>query len=198
MHAQRAAPSCRHPDFHKELAILEFTEELWRVMQEQSVSGTELGGRIGSSQAYISRVLNGGANFTLATMTKLAMGLGMELKIHLAPADAFTVWRDVLVGSPAGSSGGRVVMEATLTQASAAAVGRPRAAAYAETATTRRTDYTATIDDGERIAGMVAFLGPANYGPTSVSSLCSTAEVLSCATVQRNSAPRARQSRLLA
>jgi len=150
----------RHPDFHKELAILEFTEELWRVMQEQSVSGTELGRRIGSSQAYISRVLNGGANFTLATMTKLAMGLGMELKMHLAPSDAYTVWRDVLVGGSAGSTGCRVLVEAALTQGSAAAVGRPRAAAYADAATAaarRRTEYhTATVNEGGQRAAVTA------------------------------------------
>lgn len=98
----------RHPGFHKELAILEFTEELWRVMQEQGVSGSELGRRIGSSQAYVSRVLNGGANFTLGSMTKLAMGLGVELRMHLAPARTRTVWRDVsLAASSAG--GGRVI-----------------------------------------------------------------------------------------
>jgi transcriptional regulator with XRE-family HTH domain len=64
------------------------------------VSGTELGRRIGSSQAYISRVLNGGANFTLGTMTKLATGLGMELKMHLAPAGATTVFSDALLLRP--------------------------------------------------------------------------------------------------
>ena len=138
----------RDPNFHKELAILEFTEELWRVMQEQGVSGTELGRRIGNSQAYISRVLNGGANFTLATMTKLAMGLGMELKMHLAPADAFTVWRDVLLGSPAGSNSGRVLIEATLTRVVESVPAPPPAAAYAVAATTRRTDYTTTVDEG--------------------------------------------------
>ena len=84
----------QHPEFHKELAILEFTEELWRVMQEQGVTATELGRRIGSSQAYISRVLNGGANFTLGTMTKLAMALDKELKMHLAPVHVVTTWRD--------------------------------------------------------------------------------------------------------
>lgn len=99
----------RHPDFHKELAILEFTEELWRVMQEQGVTGTELGRRIGSSQAYISRVLNGGANFTLGSMTKLALGLGRELKLHLAPAHTVTAWRDYHPASPATPEGGQVI-----------------------------------------------------------------------------------------
>jgi len=146
----------RDPEFHKELAILEFTEELWRVMQEHGVSGTELGRRIGSSQAYISRVLNGGANFTLATMTKLAMGLGMELKMHLAPADAFTVWRDVLLGSTVGSTGGRVFIEATLTRAPESVPCTPPAAAYAVAAATRRTDYTTTIDNGGQRAATSA------------------------------------------
>lgn len=113
----------KHPDFHKELAILEFTEELWRVMQEKGVSGTELGRRIGSSQAYISRVLNGGANFTLGTMTKLAMGLGMELKMHLAPAHAVTVWRDYYAMGPKTSDASGRVIEVTFSEASP---GAPR------------------------------------------------------------------------
>jgi transcriptional regulator with XRE-family HTH domain len=125
-------------------------------MQEQGVSGTELGRRIGSSQAYISRVLNGGANFTLATMTKLAMGLGMELKMHLAPAAAFTVWRDVLMESPPSFSGERVVVEATLAPASAAAVGRPPDAAGVEAGATPRTDCTATTGGGGQRAATCA------------------------------------------
>jgi len=98
-----------HPDFHKELAILEFTEELSRVMRDMDVSGTELGRRIGSSQAYISRVLNGGANFTLGSMTKLAMALGMELKMHLAPAHAATVWRDFSPAASVTEAGAKVI-----------------------------------------------------------------------------------------
>ena len=104
------------------------------------------------TQANISRLLNGGANFTLATMTKLAMGL----KMHLAPAGALTVWRDVLLGSSAGSTGGRVLIEATLTRVTESAPGAPPAAAYAVAATTRRTDYTTTIDDGGQRAAASA------------------------------------------
>jgi hypothetical protein len=55
----------------------------------------------GRAEAYISRVLNGGANFTLASMTKLGAALGMELRMHLASRESFTVWRDVFVGQSA-------------------------------------------------------------------------------------------------
>ena len=75
------------PEYHKELAILSFTEELCRVMEEQGVTHTELARRIGKSQAYISRVLNGGANFTLGSMTMLSAALSMELRTELVPQE---------------------------------------------------------------------------------------------------------------
>ncbi len=99
----------RHPEFYKELAIIEFTEELSRVMREQRVTATELGRRIGASQAYISRVLNGGANFTLGSMTKLAMALGKELKIHLAPVRMVTTWHDHAPAARTTTAGGSVI-----------------------------------------------------------------------------------------
>jgi transcriptional regulator with XRE-family HTH domain len=98
-----------HPDFHRELAILEFTEELSRVMRDKDVSGTELARRIGSSQAYISRVLNGGANFTLGSMTKLAMALDVQLKMHLAPSRAGTAWRDFYPAAKVTGAGADVI-----------------------------------------------------------------------------------------
>lgn len=66
---------------------VEFTEELARVMGEKRVSRAELARRIGSSQAYITKVLRGNVNFTMATMVKLARALDMDLKLRLAPRD---------------------------------------------------------------------------------------------------------------
>jgi len=101
------AEARKHPEFTKELAILEFTEELVRIMDEQGVTHTELARRIGSSQAYVSRVLNGGANFTLASMTKLSAALGMELRVHLAPAGSATAWRDSISATEPGATSAR-------------------------------------------------------------------------------------------
>ena len=83
-----------------ERAVLEFTEELVRIMNEAGVSRAELARRIGSSQAYVTKVLSGNANFTVATMTKLVRAFDSELRIHIAPAGigARTVWRDVIPG----------------------------------------------------------------------------------------------------
>jgi len=130
----------RDPRFHKELAILEFTEELSRVMRAAGVTRTELGRRIGSSQAYISRVLNGGANFTLGSMTKLALGLGVELRVHLAPADTVTTWHDHHL-VPGGTGGMGRLIEADFVQ------GPGHVARYAAAAATPRG--TAALPDAE-------------------------------------------------
>jgi len=68
----------------------DFTDELSRVMEEQQVSRAELARRLGSSQAYVTKVLRGNANFTLATMTKLARALDMEVEIRLRPTPGGT------------------------------------------------------------------------------------------------------------
>ena len=75
----------RMPEFWEEGAILDFTEALSVAMEEQGVTRTELARRLGTSQAYITRVLSGNANFTLKTMSKLALALGMQLDVGLSP-----------------------------------------------------------------------------------------------------------------
>ena len=77
-------------------AEIEFTEELSRAMEENGVSRAELARRIGSSQAYITKVLRGNVNFTMATMVKLVRALDMELKVRLAPRDAGASSKDGL------------------------------------------------------------------------------------------------------
>jgi transcriptional regulator with XRE-family HTH domain len=74
-----------HEEYWTERVILEFTEELTQWMELRGVSRKELAERIGSSQPYITKVLKGDVNFTLATMVKLARALGAELRIQLSP-----------------------------------------------------------------------------------------------------------------
>jgi transcriptional regulator with XRE-family HTH domain len=74
----------RHPEYWEEGAILEFTEALYIAMEEQGVTRAELARRLGTSQAYVTRVLSGNANFTLKTMSKLALALGKQLDVGLS------------------------------------------------------------------------------------------------------------------
>lgn len=75
--------------------ILDFTEDLSRVMAEKKVSRSELARRIGASPAYVTKVLRGNVNFTLASMSKLARAFDFEVRLHLGPRETVTHWVDV-------------------------------------------------------------------------------------------------------
>lgn len=87
-----------HEDYLIEAPISDFIEEFLALMEKEGVSRRELAERLGTSQAYVSKILNGNANFTLSSMTKLAHALGKLVRIHLAEQGTVTVWRD-LAGS---------------------------------------------------------------------------------------------------
>jgi transcriptional regulator with XRE-family HTH domain len=85
-----------HTDYWMGIPVIEFTEDLSRIMKEKKVSRAELARRIGSSRAYITKLLGGGANFTLLTMVKLAMALDGAVHIHISDKRAISKWRDKL------------------------------------------------------------------------------------------------------
>ena len=86
-------------DYWVDGPITEFSEDIWRLMEEQKVSRAELARRLGTSRAYVTKLLGGNANFTLHTMTKIAMALGATVHVHVADQKAVTRWIDEL---PAG------------------------------------------------------------------------------------------------
>lgn len=66
-------------------AILSFTENVARVMGESGVSKRELAKRIDCSAPYVTKVLRGNPNLTIASMVKIAQALDCELSIELQP-----------------------------------------------------------------------------------------------------------------
>ena len=77
----------RHDEYWTERAIIEFTENLSLWMELKKISQADLAVAMGVSQPYISKVLKGNVNFTMATMTKLARALGAEIHVCLAPIE---------------------------------------------------------------------------------------------------------------
>ena len=74
----------QHEDYWVAGAILQFTEDVVREMERQGMTRTELAKRLGSSPAYVTKLLRGKVNFTLATMVRLARALGTELTARLS------------------------------------------------------------------------------------------------------------------
>jgi transcriptional regulator with XRE-family HTH domain len=64
-------------------AIHDFTEDLFRLMEEQGVNKAELARRIGKTPAYVTKVFRGDTNFTIDSMVKFAHALDGQLSIHV-------------------------------------------------------------------------------------------------------------------
>jgi len=78
-----------------EFPILQFTEELFVLMEQDRVSKAELARRMGTSPAYITKILKGDANFTLKSMVKLARQFNRQVRVHLAEEGTTSKWRDL-------------------------------------------------------------------------------------------------------
>jgi plasmid maintenance system antidote protein VapI len=92
------------PFYWHEVAVDEFIMDLHRLMEEQHVSRAELARRIGTSRAYITKLLGGDANFTLMTMVKLAMALGGAVHVHISDQQSYTTWQDKPRRKPSSSA----------------------------------------------------------------------------------------------
>jgi len=84
--------------FWVEGAILEFTADIERLMDQQGITKTELASRLGTSQAYVTKALRGTANFTMETMVKLSRAVGGTLHVHVAHEKAKVHWLDKFEG----------------------------------------------------------------------------------------------------
>ena len=73
------------PEYLAECAIVEFTEELAKRMDELGLTRAELARRLDTTPAYITKILRGNANFTLKSMVRIASVLESEFKSQMQP-----------------------------------------------------------------------------------------------------------------
>jgi transcriptional regulator with XRE-family HTH domain len=73
----------KRDEYWIEDAIVGFTSQLYSIMRRKGISVTALAERLGVAQPYITRVLKGRDNLTIATMVKLARAAGIRLQISL-------------------------------------------------------------------------------------------------------------------
>ena len=85
---EHATLAQQHAEYWSYLMTLELIDALVAEMDVQGVSGAELARRMGTSRAWVSRVLAGECNLTAATMGKLAFALGMRVTTQIMPLDA--------------------------------------------------------------------------------------------------------------
>lgn len=76
------------PDFLLEVVKLAFAEELCRLLEEQGVSRGQLAERLGTSRAYVTRILRTDYNLTAETMVKVALALDARVVLSLQSRQA--------------------------------------------------------------------------------------------------------------
>ncbi len=74
----------KSPDYHKQYAILEFTEAVIRIMKEKKITFKKLSQKTNVQAYYLKKMMEGHEGyFTLDFMVKIAMALGCRLEIKL-------------------------------------------------------------------------------------------------------------------
>jgi transcriptional regulator with XRE-family HTH domain len=87
----------RDDEYWVEAAKIDFAVELNRAREAAEISKSELARRLGTSKAYITKVLRGDTNFTIETMVRVARAVGAFLHLHVdenqvdAPAQGFII-----------------------------------------------------------------------------------------------------------
>src|SRR5207248_1599985 len=64
--------------FDKEVARSEVSDLIDSLMKKEGVKKAELAKRLGKSRAYVTKILQGNANFTLDTLVLIARALGYK------------------------------------------------------------------------------------------------------------------------
>jgi transcriptional regulator with XRE-family HTH domain len=94
------------PEFRKLLAeeelILEVTETICDLLEEEKISRKELAERLGKSKGFISQLLNGGRNLTLRTVADILHVLGY--KVTLTPYKVDDQRQECKIKSPVKQS----------------------------------------------------------------------------------------------
>jgi len=78
--------------YDKEVVRAEISDQIHFLMERQKVKPSELARRLGKSRAYITKVLQGNANFTIDSLVQIARALGCKYAPVLVPLN---VWNEV-------------------------------------------------------------------------------------------------------
>lgn len=81
----KAEAARQTPAYQAEGASIRFTEELLARMKSCGLTRSALAEKIGSSPAYVTKILRGDTNFTLDSMVRIAQALECEIDFILRP-----------------------------------------------------------------------------------------------------------------
>src|SRR5882672_2297342 len=78
--------------YDKEVLRGEISDQIACLMEEQEITKAELARRLHKSRAYVTKILQGNANFTLDTLVQLARVLGCKYMPVFVPVN---IWKQI-------------------------------------------------------------------------------------------------------
>lgn len=79
----------KDPQYYVNTLKVDFAEAVSRQLGKTNISRAELAKKLGTSRAYVTKMLNeillAGPNLTMASMAKLAFALGVKVEPHFVP-----------------------------------------------------------------------------------------------------------------
>ncbi|HEY3243423.1 MAG TPA: helix-turn-helix transcriptional regulator, partial [Phycisphaerae bacterium] len=74
--------------FQQERLILDVTEAIYGLMEQKGVNKADLAKRLGTSKAYVTRLLGGRTNMTLRTASDAFWALDASMRVSIGPLSA--------------------------------------------------------------------------------------------------------------
>ena len=78
--------------YDREVLRSDISDQIVCLMEAQGISKAELARRLKTSKAYVTKILQGNANFTLDTLVQISRALGCKYMARIVPLD---VWKHV-------------------------------------------------------------------------------------------------------
>ncbi len=86
-------------EYFEENLKLDFAVAIEKAMIDRDINKSDLASKIATSPAYITKVLRGDANVTIATMAKLSHALDYCVHINLSRKESNAKWFQLIQGS---------------------------------------------------------------------------------------------------
>jgi len=82
------------PEYLADVFSLELIDDFYKLMKDKGLSQKKLANKLGTSEAYISRVLNGFANLSIESISKISFALDAAPHIHIAERNIIVEWTE--------------------------------------------------------------------------------------------------------
>lgn len=94
----------QHDGYWVEKAKNDFAVAIDRAIARSGINQKMLAAHLGTSPAYVNKVLRGDANLTIESMVKLSRAAHCQLHICVAPESNAVRWFEIIEGSKAAES----------------------------------------------------------------------------------------------